>query len=266
MTILKNLFFPATRNITMRNQIAIASSVLFCACVNMPVVPALAEDTSAGSSNSDSAAATSAASASGASASKDSADSDSTSTLSKPSRVLEGGVKGTAIMLEEGLGKIGLASDVIQESTMKIVKEAMRKDTIVMRGPNVLPGGVVIPGLGGSNGVMQFGELPIRRAKLEAFLSDSEQNIKALQTYIDALILPDGISSDASQAYSELKASMEVVQDHLGKLKELSSAKKLANTRIAKEALKIHDTISDMQRQKSSLMQATEKIQVIQKQ
>ena len=190
----------------------------------------------------------------------------SSATPAKPSRVFEGGVKGTAILMEEGLAKIGLASDIIQESTTKIMKEAMRKDTIVMRGPNVLPGGVVIPALGGSGGVMQFGEMPIRRAKLEAWLADSDQSIKALQTYVDALILPEGISSDASQAYSELKSSMEVAQDHMARLKELASAKRLLNNRIAKEALKIHDTMAEMQREKSTLMQATEKVQILEKQ
>lgn len=168
------------------------------------------------------------------------------------SRVLEGGVKGTAVPLEEGLARISVANQAIQETCMAIMKEATRKDTIVMRGPNVLPGGIVIPALGGQGGVMQMGEMPIHRNKLNKWIENNEQNVAALQTYVDALIVPPG-NEEAAGIYNDLRNSLQSAQEHLSALKELSVAKRLINTKIGREALALHDAIAAMERRRSQL-------------
>ncbi len=167
-------------------------------------------------------------------------------------KVLQGSVKGTAIPLEEGLSKIAVAGQMVQESCMQIMKESTRKDTIVMRGPNVLPGGVVIPALGGIGGVMQMGEMPIRRDRLVRYLNQSEETLKALQTYVDALIIP--ADNGAAQAvYTELRTSMQTADESFAQLKELSSMKRLTNTKIGRAALNIHDAMSAIERHRADL-------------
>lgn len=172
----------------------------------------------------------------------------------KPTRVLEGGVKGTVILFDEGLAKISFARELIQESTTKIMKEATRKDTIVVRGPNAIGNGIVIPAIGGVGGVMQFGEMPIRRNKLDRFIADSEQNLAALQTYVDGLVLPPGQTEPLSSTYNSMHATMAEAQAHLQILKELASQKRLANVKIGREALKIFDAMAQIEKQKSTLL------------
>jgi hypothetical protein len=169
-------------------------------------------------------------------------------------RVLEGGVKGTAVPIEEGLARIDAAGSQIQESCMQIIKEAGRKDTIVVRGPNVVGAGIVIPAIGGQGGVMQMGEMPIRRDRLERYMNNSEQSITALQSYVDALMVPND-NGKAQLAYTDLKAQMASAQDHLSRLKELAAMKRLSNMKIGREALAIHDAIAAMQRDRSQLAQ-----------
>jgi hypothetical protein len=172
----------------------------------------------------------------------------------KPSRVFEGGVKGTAVPFEEGLARIGAASQSVQESCVQIMKESTRKDTVVMRGPNVLPGGIVIPAIGGQGGVMQFGEMPIRRDRLERYINDTEQSIVALQSYVDALIVPSQ-NTQAHETYARVRMDLQNAQDHLIRLKELASMKKLLNGRIGREALTIHDAMGAIDRSRAQLAQ-----------
>lgn len=171
----------------------------------------------------------------------------------KPTRVLEGGVKGTVLLFDEGCARITLARELIQESTTKIIKEASRKDTVVMRGPNVV-GNSVIPAFGGVGGVMQMGELPIRKERLDRYMNESEQNIAALQNYIDALQIPPDKAATLDPVHEQMRATMQDAQDHLAKLRDLSSAKRLKNGPIAKEALRIYDAMTKLEKQRNQLL------------
>jgi hypothetical protein len=125
-----------------------------------------------------------------------------------------------------------------------------------MRGPNYLGNGVVIPALGGNGGVMQMGELPIRREKLNKFLSDTEQTIVVLQNNIDALQIPPDSEPALATIHGAMRTTMTEVQDHLAKLKELSQAKRLANGKIGREALKIYDAMAQLEKQRAQLFEA----------
>lgn len=171
----------------------------------------------------------------------------------KPTRVLEGGVKGTVLLFDEGCARITLARELIQESTTKIIKESTRKDTVVMRGPNVV-GNSVIPAFGGVGGVMQMGELPIRKERLDRYMNESEQNIAALQNYIDALQIPPDKAATLDPVYEQMRATMQDAQDHLAKLRDLSAAKRLKNGPIAKEALRIYDAMTKLEKQRNQLL------------
>ncbi len=181
------------------------------------------------------------------------ADGDEDSTP-KPTRVLEGGVRGTVLLFDDGCARITLARELIQESTAKIMKEATRKDTVVMRGPNVIGNGMVIPSLGGAGGVMQMGELPIRKDRLDRFITETEQNIAALQSYVDALQIPAEKAPSLDPVYVSMRDTMQEAQDHLTKLKDLSSAKRLVNGKIGKEALRIYDAMGQLEKQRSQLL------------
>lgn len=174
----------------------------------------------------------------------------------KPTRVLEGSVRGSVILFDEGMAKIGMARELVQESTAKIMKEATRKDTIVVRGPNAIGNGIVLPPLGGVGGVMQFGELPIRKDKLQRFLAESEQNLAALQSYVDGLVLPRETSSSLEESLSSMRVTMQSAQEHMQRLKELSSQKRLLNIKIGKEALKIYDAMTSLEKQKTQMLEA----------
>lgn len=188
---------------------------------------------------------------------KSSSSEDESDYDAKPTRVLEGGVKGTALRLEEGLARIGLASELIEESTMKIMKESTRKDTIVVRGPNAIGNGIVLPAMGGVGGVMQFGEMPIRRDRLARFVSETEQNIAALQSYVDALIIP-AEKTEAATAYGALRTSMETAQQQLTRLKELSAPKRLVNLKIGRAAMAINNAMADIDKQRQVLLKTSE--------
>ncbi len=169
--------------------------------------------------------------------------------------ILKGGIKGAALRTEDGLSKIGEATTAVQSSCMQIMKEATRKDTIVVRGPNVLPGGVVIPPLGGVGGVMQFGEMPMRRERLARFVCESEQSIKALKNYVDALIIPEDKMDQFASIWNNVLSTVADAQEHLAKLKELSSEKKLRNTKIGREALAIHDDMTGLEKSRALMLE-----------
>jgi hypothetical protein len=179
----------------------------------------------------------------------------STDDSARKSRVLEGGVKGTALPFAEGISRIGAACDLIQETTERILKEANRQDTIVMRGPNVLPNGTVIPALGGVGGVMKMGYMPMHKDKLARWIANTQQNIDALQSYVDALIIPSTASADTGPAYTALKSSMKRAQLHFQLLKELSEQKRPPNERIAAEAATVHDTMDQILKERSVIQQ-----------
>lgn len=172
----------------------------------------------------------------------------------KPTRVYETGVKGTVLLFDDGVGKITLVREAIQESTKKIIKESTRKDTVVAHGPNYVGNGIVLPAIGGIGGVMQMGEMPIRKDRLDRYMSETEQNIAALQNYMDALQIPPTKASALDPVYTSMRATMDTVNAELDKLKELSAAKRLNNTKIAKAALHIYDAMTKLEKQRNQML------------
>ena len=85
--------------------------------------------------------------------------------------VLQGGVRGSAVKLEEGLALIEQSAKMVQAPALEIAKECTRKETAVARGPNYIGNGIVIPAIGNPNGTFQIGELPARKDRVESFLS-----------------------------------------------------------------------------------------------
>jgi hypothetical protein len=103
--------------------------------------------------------------------------------------------------------------------------------------------------------VMQFGEMPIRKDKLKRWVANTEQDLTALKTYVDGLIVPVDNNS-AQTLYSSLRTAMQTAMEHLESLKDLSVQKRLANTKIGREALSIHDAMVEIGKIGGQLMQA----------
>jgi hypothetical protein len=179
-------------------------------------------------------------------------DGEAKETYEGEGKKLEGHIKGTALPTDEGLARIGIATGYIQDTCERIMREATRKDTIVVRGPNVV-GTTVIPALGGAGGVMQFGEMPIRRNRLDQWVSQNEQNITALQSYVDALIIPEDKLPEVIDIFNSLRRSMQDAQDHLSILKELSAAKRLSNGKIGRQAVYIFDAMTAISKDRSQM-------------
>ena len=128
---------------------------------------------------------------------------------------MQTGIKGTAVPFNQGINYVATAAAVIKQEAELIIGEATRQDSVVVRGPNVLPGGVVIPPVGGAGGIMQIGELPMRKHKLDKWVEDLDHNLAALQGYIDGLIIPEDVAQSAAPSYAALRAANANAQEHL---------------------------------------------------
>jgi hypothetical protein len=96
--------------------------------------------------------------------------------------------------------------------------------------------------------------MPIRRDKLLTYIADSEQQLAALRSYLDALIIPDGKADALSGVWSGMRSQMQIAEEHLQALKELSQAKKLVNGKIGKEALAIHDSLASLDKSREKVL------------
>jgi hypothetical protein len=187
---------------------------------------------------------------------------DTTASAEKKT-VLQGGVRGSAVKLEEGLGMIEGSSQIVQGSALEIAKECTRKETAVMRGPNYIGNGIVIPALGGSSGtgMVQAGELPARKDKVEAFLSAAEDGMKALRSHVDGLIIPEGSSEAMTNLWHGMQSSMQAAENNINSMRELVSQvpvkkgeiKQKEAKPIGQAALKVYDSMTALGKMRNQL-------------
>ncbi|MBY0356381.1 MAG: hypothetical protein K2W82_00150 [Candidatus Obscuribacterales bacterium] len=157
---------------------------------------------------------------------------------------IKGGVKATALHTMDGLNSINGTAKILQESALALMKETTRKETVVVRGPNYIGNGIVIPAIGDPSGTMQMGNLPARRKKVDAFLSGCEQAYAALESQVNALIVPDDAPGDLHNMWLGMRTTLSAVKENLEKLKELSGQSKLQNKPIGRAALKVYDSMT----------------------
>jgi hypothetical protein len=155
---------------------------------------------------------------------------------SQPRPAIEGGVSGTAVTFPQGLNYIRGAAQNVFDISGEIMHEAARQDTVMVRGPNVLPNGVVIQPLGGVGGVVQMGNMPIHRDKLQRWLSEMQTNLDLARNYVDSLIIPPDKQAAASATYERLRSTMQLATEHFAILQALSNTKNLPNGKILKQA------------------------------
>lgn len=176
-------------------------------------------------------------------------------------KILKGGVRGSAIKLEEGLVMIETSAKMVQDPALEIAKECTRKETAVMRGPNYIGNGIVIPAIGNPNGTVQIGELPARKDRVEAFLSTAEEAMKALRSHVDGLIIPEGSPEEMQNLWRGMQTSMQAAENNINSMRELISQTPVKKGEIKQKdakplgraALKVFDSMTALQKMRSQL-------------
>lgn len=176
--------------------------------------------------------------------------------------VLQGGVKGSAVRLEEGLSMVEVSSKVVQGSALEIAKEVTRKETAVVRGPNYIGNGIVIPAIGNPNGTMQMGEAPARRDKVDRFIANAEDAVKALRSQVDGLIIPEGSPQDLHNLWQGMQSTMAAAEANINSMRELANQtpanKEEINRKDAKQigraALKVYDSMTALDKMRTKIL------------
>lgn len=220
--------------------------------LSFAAVPAIADEQSAASPPASSAEATEKAGT---------AADTSAAGIEEKKTVLQGGVRGTAIKLEEGLALIEQSAKMVQAPALEIAKECTRKETAMVRGPNYIGNGIVIPAIGNPNGTMQIGELPARKDRVENFLSVAEDAVKALRSHVDGLIVPDDSAEDLRNLWKGMQSTMQNAENNIASMREL-----LAQTPVKKDeikqkdakplgraALKVYDSMTALEKMRSRM-------------
>lgn len=167
---------------------------------------------------------------------------------------LKGGVRGAAILTVDGL--VGIESDakMLQTNVYEIMRECTRKETAVMRGPNYIGNGIVIPAIGGPNGTAQVGDLPARRDKLESWLGSSEEVCNVLENHMDALILPENPSEQLGNLWTGMRSTLQAAKGNIDKMKELLAQRKFDKKLVGRAALRVYDSMSALEKMRSQVL------------
>ncbi len=167
---------------------------------------------------------------------------------------LKGGVRGAAILTEDGLASLEGDAKVLQTTVYEIMRECTRKETAVVRGPNYIGNGIVIPAIGGPSGMMQIGDLPARRDKLEAFLGSSEEVLNVLQNHMDALIIPENPPEQMANLWTGMRSTLQSAHGNIDKMKELLAVHKFDKKLVGRAALHIYDSMTALEKMRAQIL------------
>lgn len=154
---------------------------------------------------------------------------------------LKGGVRGAALLTEDGLKKLGETSKELDHATLLIMGEVTRKEMVQVRGPNVLPNGIVIQPVPSPSGMAAAGPLPPRKRQLRLFMREITYQAQLLRNEVNALIIPDDKQSLISEPWAQIRDAMFRIESHLARLQMLTSGTKFESLEIGREAVAIHD-------------------------
>lgn len=190
-----------------------------------------------------------------------SAKSEEESGNQRDSNILKGGVRGSAVRLEEGLEMIEVSAKMVKGPALEIAQECTRKETAVIRGPNYIGNGIVVPAVGNPTGTIQIGELPARTEKLETFLSIQESAIKALRSHVDGLIFPEDSTTEMLNLWKGMQNEMQQTETNISSMRELLSQlprkrqeiKQKDAKPLGQAALKIYDSMTALEKTRGQL-------------
>ncbi len=186
---------------------------------------------------------------------------DAPESLPSPSQVLKGGVRGSAIKLEEGLDMIEQSARMVKDPALEIAKECTRKETAVARGPNYIGNGIVIPAIGNPNGTFQVGELPARKDRVENFIASAADAVKALRTHVDGLIIPEGSPEEMTNLWKGMQSTMQAAENNIASMKSLldetpvkkGEIKQKDAKPLGRAAMKIYDSMTALEKIRAQL-------------
>ncbi len=165
---------------------------------------------------------------------------------------LMGNIKGSALLLFDGLEKINESAKTLKKSIMQIVNECSRKKMVAAASPNLLSKGVVIPPIPQPSGLIPLGNLPPRPKELHHYVYQIIYHCNLLSNAVDALILPSGLPPEKIKAWQKMHAAVEKMSTLSKQLKELVDESTYDSAQIIKEASLIYqqaDIVSDLQKQ-----------------
>lgn len=171
------------------------------------------------------------------------------------SAYIKGGVRAAALRTLDGLVSIESAANFLQGSATEVMKEVTRKETVVVRGPNYIGNGIVIPAIGGPSGTMQMGKLPARRKKLESFLASCEESFAALESQVHALIVGPEAPQDIQNLWTGMRATVAATKESITQMHDLINQKKLADNQIGKAALKVYDSMTALNKIREQMLE-----------
>ena len=156
------------------------------------------------------------------------------------------------MLTEVGLAKIRQTEQDLQKSCLQVMVEVNRKQTLSVRGPNALPGGVIIQPFPNPSGTVQFGNLEPRKRHLDYLVSQASYNVELLQNLVDALIIPD--RKTILEPWGKVRASVTNLKERLDNLKALTGGTKYDTAQISKEALAIYDDIDKLEKLRKHIL------------
>lgn len=166
--------------------------------------------------------------------------SEASNSSSKADRI-KGSVRGAAVLTSDGLRKIADTSAVIKRVAELIAGEVNRKDEVVTKVPNFVPGGGVIPPVPQPSGTMLAGDLPARKEVLDRFMRQISYKVELLHNTIDALIIPPDRQKDLEPLWAKIKLNMIELQKHYELLSAATREPPYNKTKIGRAALSVFD-------------------------
>ncbi|GEM_PF-3001690 len=155
---------------------------------------------------------------------------------------LKGTVRGSALLTEDGLKKLGETTGRVRKWALGMMGEVTRQETIAVRGPNVLPGGVVIPAFPSPSGTAAVGPaLPPRPGIVRNLMRELGYQIQLLRNEVDALIIPPGKMPLIQKDWDEIRKNLSMIEIRYARLQGLTRTPPIDNEKVGKEALVIYD-------------------------
>lgn len=166
---------------------------------------------------------------------------------------LHGNVRGEALPTDVGLKKLAEAAGAVDRGAGLVAAEVTRKEYLQMRGPNVLPNGIVIQPMPSPSGLVPAGSLPPRERRLRIANQQLAYQIELLHNAMDALIIPASKESQATDLWRKMREDVANIESHFAKLQALSSEPPFDSMKIGREALAIHDLSGRFNRNRKQL-------------
>jgi len=179
---------------------------------------------------------------------------DDSSSPAASGKTLQGGVRGTVMLTEDGLKRIGETTHELRRWSLQLVGETSKKETVPVLPPNVLPNGVVIPAIPQPSGTIQMGHVPATRGMVGLLMSRTEYQVKLLRNEVNALIIPDNKMEAVAEPWGRIRGLTKEIISSYRQLKTLTTAPSYDDDKIARAASDIYYKAEDINKLRKKVM------------